>query len=208
MVHNSYTTDLADPASSSSTSSSLLARVKALDPEAWRRLVRLYGPLIYRWCRQAGMQAADAADVAQEVFRTVLLKVREFHGDQVGDSFRGWLRAITRNKIGNHISRLKGRPRAQGGTGAQKRFLEIPEPPAPPQANEGSWELNLLARSALTLIRGEFEDRTWQAFWRLVAEGRSPADVAQELGMTLCAVYKAKSRVLCRLRQHVDGLST
>jgi hypothetical protein len=52
----------------SSISSSLLLRARAHDPEAWRRLVRVYGPLIYSWCRRAGLQAADAADVDQEVY--------------------------------------------------------------------------------------------------------------------------------------------
>ncbi len=205
MAQDDNTADWSESVAPDATSPSLLTGVKAKKPEAWRRLVRLYGPLIYRWCRRAGMQAADAADIAQEVFRTVSLKVPDFHGNQPGDSFRGWLRTITRNKIGNHLGRLKGRPQAKGGSGAQERLLEIPEPAAPAQANEGSCELNLLAHGALTLIRSEFEEHTWQAFWCVLAEGRLPADVAQDLGMTLSAVYKAKSRVLCRLRQQLDG---
>src|SRR5262245_60137660 len=55
----------------SSTSPSLLARVKASDQEAWRRLVHLYGPLIYGWCRRWQLAAEDVADVFQEVFQAV-----------------------------------------------------------------------------------------------------------------------------------------
>ena len=56
----------------------------------------------------------------------------------------------------------------------------------------------------MELARAEFEDRTWQAFWRITAEGEFPADVAKGLGMSLQAVQKAKSRVLCRLRREID----
>jgi RNA polymerase sigma-70 factor, ECF subfamily len=60
----------------------------------------------------------------------------------------------------------------------------------------------------MELVRGEFEERTWLAFWRVTAEEKPPAVVAEELGMTLQAVYKAKSRVLCRLRQELDDTLT
>ena len=58
----------------------------------------------------------------------------------------------------------------------------------------------------LDLVRAEFEDRTWEAFRRVAIERQSPARVAVELGMSIQAVYKAKSRVLRRLRQELDGL--
>ncbi len=56
-------------------------------------------------------------------------------------------------------------------------------------------------RRALELIRSEFEERSWQAFCRVVVEGQSPADVAAALGMTRNAVYIAKARILRRLRE-------
>jgi RNA polymerase sigma-70 factor (ECF subfamily) len=209
MAENDSTVDWSKAtASGHSTSASLLQRVKAREPEAWQAFVRLYGPLVYRWCRRAGLQAADAADVAQDVFRTVAAKVSEFHSDRAGGSFRGWLYAITRNKLGNHFGRLKGRPQAKGGTPAQQQMLAVPIPASSPPESEEAVDLHLLSHRALAQIRGEFEDRTWQAFWRVTAEGHAPADVAHDLGMTLAAVYKAKSRVLCRLRRQLDGLPT
>ena len=42
------------------------------------------------------------------------------------------------------------------------------------------------------MIRAEFEDRTWEAFWRVSVDGQSPADVAADLEMSVAAVYKAK----------------
>ena len=99
-----------------STSTSLLDRVKAGEAEAWERLADLYGPLVYGWCRQSGLQAEDAADVGQEVFGAVLARVERFRRDRPGDSFRGWLWTITRNKIRDHFRRRSGKAQAQGGT--------------------------------------------------------------------------------------------
>src|SRR5687768_13220345 len=61
-----------------SVSSSLLAGLFAQDPEAWGRLVRLYYPLVRNWCLRARLQADDAADVAQEVFRALAGNVGRF----------------------------------------------------------------------------------------------------------------------------------
>ena len=113
-----------------SISTSLLGRVKAGEGEAWRRLVELYAPLLYEWCRRRGLQAEDAADVAQEVFAAVARNIESFRRDRPGDSFRGWLWTITRSKIRDHFRRFKGQPEAQGGTDAQLRLAEIPEPPS------------------------------------------------------------------------------
>ncbi len=59
---------------------------------------------------------------------------------------------------------------------------------------------------ALQLVRAEFENRTWEAFWRAAIEGQLPADIAADLGMSVQAVYKAKSRVLRRLRGELGEL--
>ncbi len=64
--------------SNSGSSTSLLDRVRAHDPMAWRELVQLYGPLITYWCRKAGLQPADVADVTQAVFMAVSRKLPDF----------------------------------------------------------------------------------------------------------------------------------
>jgi RNA polymerase sigma-70 factor (ECF subfamily) len=56
------------------------------------------------------------------------------------------------------------------------------------------------------IMRGDFEERTWHAFWETAVEKRQAGDVAQTLGISLGAVYMAKSRVLRRLREELDGL--
>ncbi len=199
-----YQAGSADP---SSITSSLLRRVKVQQPEAWRQLVRLFGPVVYGWCRQSGIQPADAADVAQETFRAVSAGVEKFRRQQPGDSFRGWLWTITRNKIRDHFRHRRDHPAAEGGTNAQQQWAQIPDAP-PPSTITGrqSGSSQSLTHQGLKLIRGEFEDRTWQAFWRTTVDHQPAAEVADELGMTRAAVYKAKSRVMRRIRQELGEL--
>ena len=53
----------------------------------------------------------------------------------------------------------------------------------------------------MALVREEFEERTWEAFWRVTVEGQTSTAVADALSMTPAAVRQAKSRVLRRLRE-------
>jgi RNA polymerase sigma-70 factor (ECF subfamily) len=184
-----------------------LDRVKAREGEAWERLADLYGPLVYGWCRQSGLQAEDAADVGQEVFGAVLTRVERFRRDRPGDTFRGWLWTITRNKIRDHFRRRSGRAQAPGGTGAQQQLAQIPDaPPDLSVTSPSSKVRGLLEHRAVEMVRAGVEDRTWRAFWLVTVEGRAPADVAQELGITAQAVYDAKYRVRRRIRHELGDL--
>jgi RNA polymerase sigma-70 factor (ECF subfamily) len=192
------------------TSLTMLARVREDDPAAWERLVRLYGPVIHRWCVRGGLQPDDAADVVQELFGTLLRKLDDFRRDRPGDSFRAWLWAVTRNKIRDHFRRLQKQPQGAGGSEANERLAQLladdaSDPSTVAGPGEGGGALDVFRRG-LELIEGEFEPTTWQAFWRVQVEEQSPADVAAALGLTPNAVYKAKARVLSRLREEFGDL--
>jgi RNA polymerase sigma-70 factor (ECF subfamily) len=189
--------------SDKSTSLTLLERVRGRDGEAWRRLVHVYGPLVLRWCNHGGVRGADADDVSQEVFQAVATGLESFRRDRPGDTFRGWLRVITRRKVLDHIRRRDRHPEAQGGTDAHHQMQQIAEPDFPDDTEE---DLTGLYHRALELVRGEFEDKTWEAFWRVAVVGQSPDLIAADLGITPATVRKAKSRVLHRLRQEVGDL--
>jgi RNA polymerase sigma-70 factor (ECF subfamily) len=180
----------------------LIEGLRAHDPAAWQRLACLYGPLVYGWCRGRGLRVPDAEDVLQEVFLVVSGRVNDFRHDRPGDTFRGWLWGITRNKIGDWLRRQARQETAVGGTDAQRRLQEAPAAPdsGPAAGYPEGGEPGDLYRRALDVIRPEFEERTWQAFWRVVIDNEAPADVARGLGMSRNAVYIAKSRVLHRLR--------
>lgn len=189
------------------TSVSLVQRVQANDAVAWQRLVELYSPLVYTWCRQHGLSSHDAADVLQEVFRAVHRTVGKFRRERPSDSFRGWLWTITRNKVRDHFRALANRPNPAGGTDAHMRFAELPEeePPTDPSIAAGDGQSSPFY-GAMELVRAEFEDKTWKAFWQVTVEEKTTADVAESLGITVNAVRLAKSRVLRRLRTELEGL--
>jgi RNA polymerase sigma-70 factor, ECF subfamily len=193
---------------SSSISSTLLNQLRSGGPEAWKRLVCLYGPVIYRWCRRSNMTAEDAADVVQEVFTVVTVHLPSFRRDRPEDSFSGWLATITRNKVREHYRRRHGKAEARGGSTAQRQMADIPQLPEPsedsiqPDAESAA----CLSRRVLELIRAEFEPKTWEAFWRVSVEGQLPIHVASDLQMNVAAVYKAKSRILGRFRQVLSDL--
>ena len=188
------------------TSSSLLVRVKARDQDAWRRLLHLYAPLVDFWLRPNNLQPADAHDVFQEVFRAVAEGICNFHKDRPGDRFRGWLRTIVRNKLADHFRRKAAQPMAAGGSEAYQRLQQVQEPSGPGECPDERDAVQQLRLRAVELVRGEFEERTWQAFLRVTVDGRPTKDVAEELGVTPSAVRLAKSRVLRRLREEMEGL--
>lgn len=188
-----------------STSLSLLERARANDAEAWRQLVQLYRPLVLFWSTRGGVGATDAEDVAQEVFTAAALGLARFRRDRPGDTFRGWLRGIARNRWLMHLRRDGRQPETCGGTDALIRLHEVPDGADNGEADSPA-ELSGLYRRALDLVRSEFEERTWQMFWRTGVERCSPVDVAAEYHVTPAAVRKAKLRVLRRLKQEVGDL--
>ncbi|HYH67748.1 MAG TPA: sigma-70 family RNA polymerase sigma factor [Urbifossiella sp.] len=179
------------------TSLSLLARVRADDQSAWVRLVDLYGRLIYDWCLRGGLQPEDAADVGQEVFIVVARKIQEFRRDRPGDSFRGWLYTITRNKI-RDWARARGEG-GEGGSDSGRLGRVVAAELSDPDESSVCDDRRLLVRRAIELVRGEFEPKTWEAFWRAAVDGQPAEVVAADLGMTRDAVYIAKGRVRRRL---------
>lgn len=184
------------------TSLSLLQRVRARDAVAWDEMVSIYRPLVDRWCRRAGLQEADVADLGQEVFKSVAHGIDKFRRDNPGQSFRKWLHAITRNKLNDHFRLREREMPAAGGSDALSRLLQIPDVSA--NDEEAGEETAIICRKALALIAPEFEDSSWKAFWRVAVDNQSPADVAQDLGMSANAIYVAKSRILARLRQVLE----
>jgi RNA polymerase sigma-70 factor, ECF subfamily len=192
------------------TSMSLLAGVRLRDAEAWRRMARVYTPLVRYWCRQGGLAEDAVDDLVQETFAAVLRGLPTFERPSDGGSFRGWLRTITRNKLTDYHRARHDKAAAAGGTDAHLNLGKLADPLGADEGAAGdareTTETGLVFRAAVDLIRTEFETATQQAFWATTVEERPPADVAQELGITLNAVYKAKSRVLRRLREVLEGL--
>lgn len=182
-----------------STPASLLERVRRpADAAAWREFVHLYTPLLYFWARRLGLQAADAADLVQEVFVALVHALPHFTYDRQR-SFRAWLFTLMRNKWQDWRRRRVPVPAGSVEPAAERADDGIAA------LEEAEYRSHICAR-ALRLIQKEFAPTTWQTFWATVVEGRSAVDVAREFGVTANAVYLARGRVLRRLREELDGL--
>jgi RNA polymerase sigma factor (sigma-70 family) len=189
------------------TRPSLLIRLKApRDERAWVEFVEIYEPLIARLARRQGLQEADAADLTQDVLRTVAGAIEQWDPDPARGSFRAWLFRITRNLIVNLMTARRRRT-ASYGTGDTNMVALLEAQPAPEGDDSALFDAEYRRRVftwAAERIRGSFHETTWQAFWRTGVEGQDVASVAALLGMTPGAVYVARSRVMARLRQEIE----
>lgn len=198
--------DFATGDAPTTTSTSLLERIRYRDHDAWRRFVPLYAPVIYELCRRSGIQPSDADDVTQEVLQAVSQSIGQFRKERPGDSFRGWLYRVTQNKIRDHFRRSERHPPSAGGTDFQVRLQEVPESSALLDESLSEAANTVALSRALELIRNDFQPHIWQAFWRITVKGERAVDIASELGLTPNGVRQAKFRVVQRLRAEFGDL--
>ena len=192
-----------------STSRSLLLELRENEAGAWNQLVLLYAPLVYFWCRKYGVADQDIPDVVQDVFQSVATNIGRFRKDRAKDTFRGWLHTIAKNKSIDHFRRSVNCTDAAGGSDALRLLHQFPDASQSVATFDNENEIYVyhdLFLRACDLIRTDFKESTWQAFWRIVVDGQSPKDVADELSMKPGTVRVAKSRVLQRLRQELGEL--
>jgi RNA polymerase sigma factor (sigma-70 family) len=180
---------------------SLLIRLRDhQDHEAWSQFVEVYAPAIYGYARKRGLQDADAADLTQSCLRQVAAHIGSLQYDSRRDSFRGWLFTIVRNRLRNLLDQPQ-RLRLGTGDSGMQRLLEN-HPACEPEETvewEREYQNSLLAWAA-EQVRPQVQETTWQAFWQTAVEGKSGKEVARALGLTVAAVYLAKSRVVARLQ--------
>jgi RNA polymerase sigma-70 factor (ECF subfamily) len=189
------------------TRASLLIRIRDQgDHAAWSQFVDVYQPLIHGFARKHGLQEADAADLTQEVLRAVARAAERLDYDPRRGSFRGWLFTVVRNKLRDFLDAQRRQVQGSGDTGVQR---SLNEQPAPADAPEEEWERAYERRLftwAAEQVRAGVQASTWQAFWQTAVEGKSGQEVAQALGISVAAVYLAKSRVMARLKELIQQL--
>ncbi len=188
------------------TRASLLVRIQdPNDVAAWREFFDLYAAVVYGFARKRGLQDADAADLMQEVLRSVANHAGRLNYDRAKGTFRGWLYSVTRNKIFNFLDKRRHQVQGTGDSAAHHRLEEHPDEPV----DEETWDREYERRTfawAVERVRYEFHEGTWQAFWLTAVEGLSAKEVSERLKMSPGAVYVAKSRVIARLRDEISQL--
>jgi RNA polymerase sigma-70 factor (ECF subfamily) len=188
------------------TRASLLLRLRdPRDGAAWEEFVRLYAPLVYGYLRKQGLQDADAADLSQQVLGAVAGAVGRLEYDPGRGAFRNWLFTIVRRKLADWRAAERNRVRGSGDAAVHAVLEQVVAPPGLDADWEAEWKRQVFVR-ACERVRGEVSAATWQAFWRTAVEGRPGKQVAADLGLTVAAVYHARSRVLARLRELIRSV--
>lgn len=191
----------------SETSHSLLDRLREHPHgDDWCRLVGLYTPLLHAWAGRHAVQSADADDLVQEVFAVVVRQLPSFEHNRRPGAFRRWLRIILVHRLRDFWRARRHRPEAAGGSDILARLAELEDPDSGLSRLWDQEHDRHVVRQLLERIEGEVTPSTWQAFRRVTLEGRDEGAVAAELGLSVNAVFIAKSRVLQRLRREATGL--
>ena len=183
------------------TQPSLLVRIRdPRDGTSWSQFVDLYAPLVFRFGRKHGLQDADAADFTQDVLRSVAGAVGKLDYDPQRGTFRGWLFTVVRNRLRDF---LDSRRRQCQGCGDTETHALLEQQEELRDTWDQGYEWQLLTWAA-EQIRGTVQESTWQAFWLTTIEEMSGQEVAKKLGMSVAAVYLAKSRMMARLKELIE----
>jgi RNA polymerase sigma factor (sigma-70 family) len=190
------------------TRPSLLVRLRnPMDERAWVEFVEIYGPLIRQLARGRGLQDADAADLVQEVFRSVAVAIERYDPDPARGSFRGWLSTIARNLIVNLLNAQRRHPRGSGDTEIQRLLEAMPAPDSEESALFDAEYHRRLLHWAAERIKDEFSGTVWTAFWKTGVEGQSAEEAARALSLSVGTIYQYKSRVVARLRREIERVA-
>jgi RNA polymerase sigma factor (sigma-70 family) len=187
---------------------SLILRLpNASDAEAWNEFVGLYRPIVFATVRRSGLQADDAEEVTQEVLLAVAGAVARWQPNPERARFRTWLARITHNLLVNFLYHRRRRGWDCGGSDFRELMEQQPDPAAVVEAELVQQEYRrCLFWAAANNIRQRVSESTWQAFYQNAVAGRSPTAVAAELGLSVSAIYVARSRVTAKLKAEVQRL--
>jgi RNA polymerase sigma-70 factor (ECF subfamily) len=188
------------------TRQSLLVRAQTGEAEAWKDLTDLYRPLIIGWLNRQGVPAVDLDDLSQEVLLSVVQHLPSFEHSGNRGAFRSWLRTIVCSRTTDYWRATGASKHAEGGSGAAAALQQIADPDSDLNRQWDEEHDRYVLGCLLDLVDEEFEPTTLRAFRRLALDGATGAVVAEELGLSVAAVYVAKSRVLQRIRQEAEGL--
>lgn len=179
----------------------LIHRAQGGEESAWEKLVYVYSPLVYIWCRKKLPQAADAENVSGEVFLALAKGIGKFRGR--APAFCAWMQEVTRFKIADFWRNKERQPAVMDGSDGERQ-MDAKEANTRRQDDAQDLteeEVRVVLPRLVESIRSEFKPKTWDAYYETAVMGRKAAEVAADLEISQNAVFLAKSRVLRRLRE-------
>jgi RNA polymerase sigma-70 factor (ECF subfamily) len=188
------------------TRQSLLLRAQTGEENAWKDLTDLYRPLILGWLNRQGVPARDLEDLSQDILLSLVKHLPTFQHSGNRGAFRSWLRTIVCSRTTDYWRAVDPGSRPSGGSGATAALQQIEDPDSDLNRQWDEEHDRYVLKCLLDLMEEEFEPITLRAFRRVALDGVSGAEAAQELGLSVSAVYVARSRVLQRIRREAEGL--
>jgi RNA polymerase sigma-70 factor (ECF subfamily) len=188
------------------TRQSLLIRAQGGDEASWKDLADLYRPFFVTWLGRQNLPERDRDDLTQEILVSVVQYLPSFRHSGRPGAFRSWLRTIATNRVRDYWRAREHRTPVSGGSAVAEVLNQVADPNSGPDRHWDDEHDRYILRCLLDMVEREFEPTTFQAFRRLALEDASGAEVAAELGLSVGAVYVAKSRVLQRIREEAAGL--
>ncbi len=171
----------------------VIARVRAGDPEAYAQLVRAHTAIAIRAARALGA-GADAEDVVQQAFFKAYCSLGRFRD---GSAFRPWLLSIVANETRNTV-RTAARQRTLAGREAA--YAEA-EPLIPESADPAVAAVETERRTALlSALERLSEDHRLVVTYRYLLEMDEP-ETAEALGWPRGTVKSRLSRALRKLEK-------
>lgn len=169
---------------------------KEENQEAWNAFHARYHDVIYAWCRRRELSAAWAEDLTQEIWIKLLRDIRTY--DPTKGRLRSWLKSVVNNAITDFWRRQQRDPE-QGGVGGTSFLERVAGLASPDAVNDLSDAIesraNESAEAVFARVRERLHETTWQAFYQTLIEQRPAKEVAQELEISVSAVYKDTYRV-------------
>jgi RNA polymerase sigma-70 factor (ECF subfamily) len=185
------------------TRASVLLRLRAdgtLDRQVgWNDFVRIYGPVIAGFARNAGVPPQEVDDVLQDVMLGFFRQANSFEYDPKRGRFRGYLKTVTLNSIRDRHRRK--RP----AVGLPEHF----EPEGDDDRLQATWDhewTQQLLRRAMEKVTATVQPRTLEAFDRYGVRGEPIESVAAALDMSEAAIRHAKMRIMHQLRDEITRL--
>jgi len=188
----------------SSTSWTLLRKLgeSPADRTAWEAFARRYGPAVFQWCRQWGLQEADADDVTQAVLLKLVEHMKAFQYD-ASKSFRAWLKTVSYHAWAKWRAARQNLAVGTADIHAALQSLEAKEDLLSRLEKEYDSELMTLA---MMRVSQRVEAHTWEVFRLLALDGLTGAEVARRLNIKVATAYVARSKVQRMIREEMGAL--
>ena len=179
------------------TRTTLIRRLSNDVGDAWRTFFDIYGPLVYRLARRAGLNENDAEDVLANVMRNFVQAVqRGFELDHSQGRFRSYLRTVTRHEV---AAAYQAKARHPG-------LPDRADPPACDPMPDDLWletERQQHWQTCLERLRtsSSVRSRDFEAFVRYALSGEPPDVVAKDLQITVDRLYGIKHAMIRKARR-------